>query len=233
MELGKVLPLRPRYVVFMDAINDLGQISKAGSYWAGPLDRALISDPTHNVHNNNFYRVGKLIKNILIPNSWELLKSVFQAHRAITVDEWALYRKKNINIVGVRDRMLQDFSASLKSLIAVSRSWGIEPILMTQFNRVNEADDFSRFVYESMPQTLSWLDFVQLYKEANGIIRDVAHREKVLLIDLDKHIPANKDYMYDPVHLTQKGSEMVASHVANSLVINRSSDFVMNKIRPE
>ena len=51
----------------------------------------------------------------------------------------------------------------------------------------------------------------------NEIIRKVAIENSVILIDLDKLIPKTKEYMYDSVHLSNKGSTMVAGIIAKEL----------------
>ena len=82
-----------------------------------------------------------------------------------------------------------DFKSSITSFVRTAKAWGIEPVLMTQFNRLKVEDEFIRKVYEKYnKQGLSYVEFVTAYSEFNQIIRDVSREEGVFLIDLDKEV---------------------------------------------
>ena len=55
------------------------------------------------------------------------------------------------------------------------------------------------------------------YSEFNQSIRDVSLEAQVLLVDLESQVPKNSNYMYDAVHLTDKGSELVANIVTKKI----------------
>ena len=99
----------------------------------------------------------------------------------------------------------RQFRNALKTF-DTSRSWDIEPILMTQFNRINAKDELFNRVYTSPDKT----QFIERYQRFNEIIIDVAKQTKSDVIDLSSFTPSNNKYMYDVIHLNEYGSVHVA-----------------------
>ena len=54
------------------------------------------------------------------------------------------------------------------------------------------------------------IEYVEKYHELNQIVRDVAKTKNVSIIDLASSVPRTKEYMYDVVHLNDKGSILVS-----------------------
>jgi hypothetical protein len=108
-------------------------------------------------------------------------------------------------------------SASVKTFVSNSRNWGIEPILMTQFSRFYADDLEIRYEYERSSQQLRFEEYVNLFREGNNIVRNIAKSEGVLLIDLEAEIPARPEFIYDSMHLTSKGSELAAKIISEKL----------------
>jgi len=217
--IGKGIPYKPNHIILMHAVNDLTTLSKTLSYWGEqPEGRSLIQKERKIVLNVRLYRVARSVKNFLVPNLWLKISHIFQVTAEKTPqDEWDAFRDRKNKFSDIENVMVDQFTASLKSFVAVSRAWGIEPILMTQFNRIKKEDLFVREAYESYPQPISYDDFVRLYQKANEIVRTVAKQEKVFLIDLDSQIPSTKEYIYDAVHLNTRGSEIVAKKITAAL----------------
>lgn len=217
--LGKGVPSQPSHVVLMHAVNDLGTLVKTLSYWDAPISRRLVVSSIEQERPWT-YDLLRLVKNGLFPNTWAKVHHLFDgaSESLAEVDEWAAYRDRKYDLEAVERELSRQFTASLESFVRVSRTWGIEPVLMTQFNRFRADDVFVRQAYERSPQSVSYDDYVRLYRKSNDIVRVVARRENVPLIDLDRLVPPNSDYMYDAVHLTDQGSRYVAEVVARSLV---------------
>ncbi|MCS5710790.1 GDSL-type esterase/lipase family protein [Candidatus Berkiella aquae] len=92
--------------------------------------------------------------------------------------------------------LMAEFSRNLRTFIAICRIRDIQPILMTQANRVeNDA----------------------LYHRFNEIIREVGKQEQVKVIDLATAIPKETDYLYDSYHYTAKGAALAANTIAEQL----------------
>jgi len=218
--IGKGIPYKPKHMVLMHAVNDLTLLSKTLSYWDAPQTRALVQLDDSTKISSISWNIARQIKSSLIPNLWLKTRHLFHAflmEARPDFDEWLSYRTTTLDYASVERALTKQFTASLKSFIHVSRSWGIEPILMTQFNRFKNEDVFIRESYEKVPQPISYDEFVRLYKTANDIARAVAKEENVYLIDLDKMIPSTQEYIYDAVHLNSKGSELVSEKIINSL----------------
>jgi len=220
--VGRGIPQKPNYVILMHAINDLTHISKTLSYWNGPNSRSLIIGKIETNEKDLAYKSVLLnalreIKNFLFPNIWIKIRPLFQGFVESVQDEWLEYRGQTLDYKDIDRALEEQFTASLKSFIRVSRSWDIEPILMTQFNRIKNNDDFIKTGYGKNPQPISYDNFVNLYAKANEIVRKVAKEEKVFLIDLDLQIPSTNQYIYDSVHLNQQGSELVAEKITMAL----------------
>ena len=53
------------------------------------------------------------------------------------------------------------------------------------------------------------------YREFNEIIRKIAEEQNTGIIDLDRLVPKNKDYIIDRVHVNNVGSELVGSIISD------------------
>ena len=128
--IGKGLELKPDFVVLMNNINDLVLLRKTGSYWSGPRTKSLIQ---FNQQSSSFFII-KEIKDFLIPNLYAYIRqgSFGQNVNAAINDEWADYRGQYIDFNNFKN----DYRSST-IFIEISRAWDVEPILMTQFNRIN------------------------------------------------------------------------------------------------
>lgn len=93
------------------------------------------------------------------------------------------------------EQMKELFKRNLKTFIAICRIHDIEPILMTQANRV-EDDEY--------------------YHQFNETIREIGQFEQVLVIDLAKAVPPTM--LYDSYHYTEKGSQYAAQIITSRLV---------------
>jgi lysophospholipase L1-like esterase len=216
----KGLEIKPKFIVLMHAINDVALISKEQTYWRGPKSKVFINEGKIKEEDKFIYLLFKQAKEILIPNIWLQIRHVVSSKidNINNGDEWASSRNKpKANYSDVEQALTEDFSSALKSFVAVSRAWGIEPILMTQFNRILISDSFIRNQYEKTSQPLSYDEFVKLYSVANDIIRKISKDEQVFLIDLDKELTGNNMYMYDAVHLNTQGSNFVAEYIASEM----------------
>ena len=93
------------------------------------------------------------------------------------------------------------FRSALISFVNVSRAWGIKPVLMTEFSRIKYNDEYfiKKYPYEDRDE------YIKQYNQLNNIIREVAKSENVLIIDLARQIPSSDEFIYDVIHLNEKG----------------------------
>jgi hypothetical protein len=105
----------------------------------------------------------------------------------------------------------------MKGAVALLRAWGIEPVLMTQFNRFDGQDVFVNQQFGKSQSTIPLRDYVAYYKKFNDIVRSVAEDNSVHLIDLDRLVPRSNKYIYDAFHVNDTGSRLVAEIVARAI----------------
>jgi hypothetical protein len=214
--IGKGVKYKPQFVVFMHAGNDLATLSKTLSYWNPESPRYLMQNSDESI--KSFYDLARSVKNFIIPNIWLRFGYYFQNQvTSIVSDEWAGFRDSKHGYTQIQKIIEKEFSASVKTFVSNSRNWGIEPILMTQFSRFYVDDLEIRNEYERSPQPLTFEEYVNLFRESNNIVRNIAKSERVLLIDLEAEIPARPEFIYDAMHLNSKGSELVAKIISAKL----------------
>lgn len=218
--LVKGIHLSPKIVVFMHNINDLQLLLKTGDYHKGPQRRTLIFEENQRLDlKQRLFVLLRSTLDLVIPNISRLAKKAFES-RSNTVsaaDEWIGYRENIFNY----DIIESKFERSVLSFIHLAKSQDIEVVLMTQFGRLNPADEFVRRTYEMKHAEQDiFPDFDSLccyYNRMNQKIRDIADEEDLLLIDLAKEIPADSLYIYDMVHLNTNGSTIAAGIIAEQL----------------
>jgi hypothetical protein len=223
-DVAKGIPLKPKFVVLMHNVNDLVHLSRTGSYWDAPQSRSIVKNLESITKFSALYDLFRAIKNMLVPNIWVQTRHIFQGSidKILTPDEWRDYRHKQFIFSDLEKIIQYQFRASLVAFVRVNRAWGIEPILMTQFNRLKKEDQFIRKIYEGEATIkndgfLSYDEFIDLYSEGNDIVRDVAKQEKVFLIDLDKELESSSELIIDAVHLNTSGSQKVARFITHAL----------------
>ena len=215
--IGKGIPQKPKHVVLMHAVNDLSTLSKTLSYWKAPDSRSLIQTGNAPSHHSSLYKIARAAKNYFVPNTWQMTRHIFLSTEYLQTDEWAIYRNDKIKSSDIEHILIEQFTASLKSFVHLSRSWNIEPILMTQFNRLKSDDSTVRAEFKLYQPLISYDEFIGFYAKTNDLVRMVAKDDNVFLIDLDSEIPPTSEYIYDSVHLTTIGSELVAEKISTAL----------------
>jgi lysophospholipase L1-like esterase len=113
------------------------------------------------------------------------------------------------------------FCQDLKKAIELSRSAGAEPVLITHANRFkNRVDPSERFMLISWQRFYPMLradGFLSMEAAMNGVMRQVAEQEGVLLVDAAQAMPSGPAYFGDFVHFTDKGSAAFSRIVADKL----------------
>lgn len=214
--IAKGIPLKPKVVVLMHNINDLSQLRKTGSYWNSPEERSIIVNQIKNNHyKNRFKNTLKSLKELLIPNLYQILSQKIKSLKSNSNDEWKDYRQvKTYNI----DTVLRKFDSSINSFIKVAQFHNIDVVLMTQFNRLNPDDTISRKAYKLATNLDDYDQICIDYAKFNQKIREISISNNVHLIDLAKEVPGDSTAIFDFVHLNTKGSELVTDIITKHLV---------------
>ena len=228
--INKVLPDKPDIAVIMHNINDLIILLQAGSYRAEYINKTSLvnasKDPFSKLVNIFDKDKGRLFRNFLrsikqltIPHSWKFIRDII-SKLSSTSSGGTDKRAYDYNA----EKMLSLFDANIKLFIDISRSRGVLPILMTQFHRWGGA------VIQKNPTPLEDKEFQILYARFMDRIREIARRENVPLIDLERLLPLNAEMIgSDMIHLTDIGSVQVAKIVAKKIMpIIQVKGFVRN-----
>ena len=212
---AKVIPKDVQIAVLMNNINDLSLLVKTGSYWNAPVSKAIVLSNSEELSAYSIaYSILKYIKNLIFPNLYLNLKP--RLFPNMNTDEFKEYR--NTNTAFEEHVVISQFERSLRSFVELCNIWGVKPVLMTQFNRVNPDDVMFKGWVSSSLLGFDERTFVNLYQEFNQTIRKVALQTDTHLIDLDKEVPKSSKYIYDIFHLNDKGSLLVGDIVSRELL---------------
>jgi len=218
---SKLLALRPDIVVLMENTNDIGILSRLGSYWADdeifgivrPVDRGitagvrLIRDATfgytYRVAREGMRRLIDLLAPIL---GYGRANAQTAAANGTGVEEWA-----------------RQYRASLTQFVETSRAWNIRPVLMTQVTlagdaRVRTGADAGNYLADDLLKRggFSAESFDSTHAYFNAIVRQVAAAGGAGLIDLAAE-SWDRRQLYDGLHFSDPGSQRVSALVAPAL----------------
>jgi lysophospholipase L1-like esterase len=216
---NKVIPLKPEVVFLCHNINDLTTLLLEGSYWSTNPSRSNLVTVKPSISGSL-----KELRDLLIPYlSREVnqisreLKQTFRRSnkKAPGEDEFARVRDKKIQVdeAGLR----QSFRNNLQLFIELCRLHQIQPVLLTQANRLKETPDaIIKVSLQDLEkrQGLPYREYKRLFDAFNEEIRDVGRKNGILVIDLAAQIPPEKEYLYDIVHFTAQGSGRAAERIA-------------------
>ena len=214
--LNVVAPRKPDMIFLMESINDLNTLVFFGSYWSGATRGHLMYTDTDVGLGYFKYRL-KLSASRLIPGYFTLVKRMKDRFIPFEYDEFARYQGNFDASIAKEEELVHSFRANLTLFISISKGLGSTPVLMTQANRIENRDPFVRSQYRAARPNLDFDKWASLYTKFNAAIRTVSREEGVALIDLARLIPPTREYIYDAVHLNDKGSELVASTIVKVL----------------
>jgi hypothetical protein len=220
--LNKVMPLKPQIVVMMHNINDLVILLYEKSYWNDNSPRSVIIDMNDEIVSN----FVKIIRDRYIPNlaaemHW-LAKSVGSLWKSRPHggnlsdqrDEFAQVRGKKLVIN--KSELTGQFEMNLQGFIDLCKARKIVPVLMTMASRLKATPD--KVIAAGIRDAgLDYAEFKGLFEAFNDAIRQKALENQVMLIDLAKGIPPEREYFYDVVHHNPKGSVKAAEIISEQL----------------
>jgi hypothetical protein len=216
--LNKGLPLKPNIAIMMHNINDLTILLYEKSYWNRNMSRSVIFDINHEIVANFF----KIIRDRWIPNLAMALRNFDQSLRSLrrgkaaddNQDEFARVRGKPLEID--QDALNQEFAMNLQAFIDLCKARHITPVLMTMASRFKVKPD--KIIEDTIKKSsLDYAKFKALFDSFNDTIRRQAQANHVLVIDLAKETPQEKEYLYDLVHHNDRGSIKTAEIIREQL----------------
>ena len=217
--LHKLMPLKPDIVVMMHNINDLVALLYEKTYWNNNASRRVIvvMKPTLTGQVRGFFQV---LREDTVPHLYRAITELSQrlkGGKEQEVDEFKNVRGRQVVID--RDYLLREFRSNLQMFVDMCRDRQITPVLMTQPNRLagNLDPGTWKEVKVMEAQGIKFAQFEELHGLFNQAIREVGAANQVLVVDLAREIPAEPDYVYDPVHLTEKASKLAAQVISREL----------------
>ncbi len=217
--LHKLMPLKPDIVVMMQNINDLVTLLYEQTYWNNNASRRVIvvMKPTLTGQVRGFFQV---LREDTVPHLYRAITELSQrlkGGKEPEVDEFKNVRGRQVVID--RDYLLREFRSNLQMFVDMCRDRQITPVLMTQPNRLagNLDPGTWKEVKVMEAQGIKFAQFEELHGLFNQAIREVGAANQVLVVDLAREIPAEPDYVYDPVHLTEKASKLAAEVISREL----------------
>ncbi|MBU6140617.1 MAG: SGNH/GDSL hydrolase family protein [Proteobacteria bacterium] len=129
-------------------------------------------------------------------------------------NEWieSPFRDQIFNLAH-QERIKSEYHKILTMFVLITKSIGAKPVLMTQANKILKNPKFEvKKGDEKFNAT-----YRELYASFQDIARQVAKENKILLIDLEKEIPDDDNYLYDSVHFTNEGSKLTAKIISEKL----------------
>lgn len=202
----------------MHNINDLTILLYEKSYWNRNLSRSVIFDINQDIVSNFF----KIMRDRWIPNlsvalhnfdKW--LRSLRRGKEAAdNQDEFAQVRGQTLEID--QEALNREFAMNLQAFIDLCQARQVTPVLMTMASRLKAKPD--KIIEGTVKKTsLDYAKFKALFDSFNETIRRKAQENRVLLIDLAKETPPEKEYLYDLVHHNDRGSIMTAEIIKGQL----------------
>ena len=201
-----VVKLRPKVVLFLVGINDVG---------AGDLDAAEQRrghDLRHMwralLYRSEVYALGQNLSRYFMAQSRGLHHTEIDLRKAGTLANIPESTAQK-TLQDYETNSLPCFAQRLEKLVQVCRDHGIEPVLITQPTLYGPGIDPVTGVNLATVKLGDELngglmfEVVELY---NGVTRQVAQKDGVLLIDLARELPRNSASYYDYLHYTEPGA---------------------------
>lgn len=202
--LNHVIEDRPDIAVVMEASNDIGVLQKVKSYQSrmgSPVSILEFAKWSLQIASSELYLAA------LVREGASASTSIEQFLRTEPKKDWRHdpppIEQSSVNLYRQR----------LKAFVHFCRSFDIQPVLMTQ-----------PFSGSTNSLTPNWVDRTP-QDQFNSIIRMVGEAEGVPVIDLvsylQEQVPEwNKpmEIFYDAIHVTDKGSQVYAQHIAERLL---------------
>jgi lysophospholipase L1-like esterase len=212
-----LVKLRPKVVVFLVGINDVGLRSERDfderihEVNFRSLERTLASAAVHSelaAAALNLYRFyfpkSTMINNQNDPKEIDLKKL---PHFDVSDQARAALLKDH------RDHYLKPYKQRLERLITICREHHIVPVLLTQpvlygniVDPTTGVDLSHRFVAKDMDGATAW-EVLELY---NDVTRQVGREQGVPVIDLAREMPKDSRYYFDLMHYTNAGAAKIA-----------------------
>jgi len=218
--INKVVPLKPDIAVTMENINDLAVLLYEGTYWNNHPTRSplVVKKPCWKTVGKDLEETFHMARDLVIPNIYGVIHRIVHTESKFKNDEFKQVRGRKIEVH--QDQLVPEFTLNLQTFINICRARSITPVLMTMPSRLKDHPDplIARLMKGlEVQQGITYWEFKGAFDRFNQTIREVGARNQVLVVDLAREIPQEKEYMSDVAHYTSAGSRLVAQKIATGL----------------
>ena len=141
--------------------------------------------------------------------------------------------------IEIRDwNSLPAFERNLRDFVEIARAKGIEVLLATQPSLYRDDLTPAERQLLGFPlshyfdgQRASLHSMVDGMRQFNDATRRIAGAGSIELVDLDERMPKTTDYLYDDVHYTKAGNELIGNAFADAILEAKLIDRVMDRRR--
>jgi lysophospholipase L1-like esterase len=207
----RITRLRPKVVVFLVGINDLGRTQMR------PQDRALTSGEgvPWTVRLARHSAIAATALNLR--RGWEA-QQVNLPYREIDLRATPPFlpgKKRREDLLRMHRAHLPGYAGRLEELARLCRDAGMEPVFLTQPALYGEAiDDVTgadlAVVEVDREHLLNGRAAWELLELYNDVTRTVGGQQGVLVVDVARALPKSSRLFYDFVHFTNEGAAAVA-----------------------
>jgi lysophospholipase L1-like esterase len=231
--------LRPKVVLFLVGINDVGL--EDYRFFDNKILKDIKLSYLYNISIKKllFERSELVSLTVNLMMHFKALKMKI-AHRNLDLTNLSHYEIADNEVAKLaqlhKDKYIEDYKNRLTLIIKICKSDHILPIFLTQPCLYGEGfDDVTGINLETitcinnMNGKSAW-EIMELY---NDILREVALRHGVFLIDLAKEMPKSSKYYYDYHHYTNEGAQKVADIIFQKLYPFMENNFEEYRIGTE
>ena len=126
------------------------------------------------------------------------------------------------------------FRANFRDIARFAKGDGVLPVLVTQATLAQpvslpKTDYRKRIGFDLQGMTMPVL--CDTWRKANDVIGQVAAEESALLVDGYGSVPPDLEHVEDHVHLTDRGSDVLAEAIARQLLRDKAFQTIVAKVR--
>lgn len=215
--MKEVIPkIRPKTVVFLTGINDLGiSISEDRMTYGNPFDRP--NWKYRVLASSRLVQILYLWKLVVLDDAFVIKKSRFENFEPKALSE-EIHLPKDLKTVVP----LSEYRENIRRIIQIGKTYNVRMIFLTQPMLFDDTEYWRKIEGEfywikNTKGKLSAATYWKLLNIYNKELLDTCRVEGVDCYDLASAVPHSDKYFHDSVHFTEYGAELVAEKLAEFL----------------
>jgi lysophospholipase L1-like esterase len=218
-----LLKIHPNYILYLVGVNDMGRFD-LNEHELDMLRNHTQSFKGYLVKNTELGALIYNFKHLYDCRSKGLGHYVIDLNKTQSIPFDSVWLKQEIQR---ENPCLINYENRLLKLVRTTKINHIQPVLITQPSLLGFGVDPVTGVNLETVKILndnvaalghSGKEFWLLLEKYNDVTRQVAKKEKVILIDLARKLPKSSAYFYDGIHFTNQGSSEVSQIIYSEIV---------------